>query len=332
MQELQESTVDPDTAMEIAPEAVAAADSAAACAASVQVEETGRRSWRGFSLAGVLLSLAFHGGVLAAGLAWAKSESGAVKELSEAISVAMTLTSVIEAADDSPSPDTAASDATAAAREGNSLATETAAVPATEIEAAPPPAAEVAVVDPEAVAVPPPQGLEVIEGSHEGGEAAGHASGDPQPVDPPKASKETPSEDAKPKRETAKPPKPERDQSKDKQRTAALQEGGVTAKARSGSVASSGRVSASKGDLVGYKARVNARVAGNKPAGSGGRGTATVSFGVSSSGGLTYARLSRSSGSAALDSAAVAAVRRSGPFGPTPTGGALSFSFSFFFR
>jgi protein TonB len=83
---------------------------------------------------------------------------------------------------------------------------------------------------------------------------------------------------------------------------------------------------------VGYKARVNARVAGNKPAGSGGRGTATVSFGVSSSGGLTYARLSRSSGSAALDSAAVAAVRRSGPFGPTPTGGALSFSFSFFFR
>ncbi len=292
-----------------------------------------RRAWRRLSsFASVALSLAFHGGVLAAGLAWAKSDSGAVKELSEAISIEMALTSVLESADDSPIPDTAASDASAAQKQGNSAAVESVeAIPAPEIESRPPPVAEVAVVEPEAVAVPPPEGLEVIEGSHDGGEAAGRTNGDPQPTAPPKANKEE-REEAKTERETVKPPKPERSQSKDKQRTAALQEGGVTAKARSGSVASSGRVSASTGNLISYKQRVNARVAGNKPGGSGGRGTATVSFGVSGSGGLTYARLSRSSGSSALDSAAVAAVRRSGPFGPTPTGGSLSFSFSFYFR
>ena len=321
-----------DTVIETAPGVCAAEP---ACASAVQGIEAGsdRRTWRGLSsFASVILSLAFHGGVLAAGLAWAKSESGAVKDLSEAISIEMTLTSVTESVDDSPIPDTAASDASAALRDGNSEAVESVqAVPTAQIEVKPPPAAEVAVVEPEAVAVPPPEGLEVIEGTHDGGEAAGRTNGDPQPLAPPKANKDEP-EETKTERETAKPPKPERAQSKDKQRTAALQQGGVTAKARSGSVASSGRVSASRGDLVGYKQRVNARVAGNKPGGSGGRGTATVSFGVSSSGGLTYARLSRSSGSPALDGAAVAAVRRSGPFGPTPTGGPLSFSFSFYFR
>lgn len=290
------------------------------------------RPRRALPAVGVLLSLAFHGGVLAAGLAWAKSESGAVADLSEAISIEMTLTSVIEAADDSPVPDTAASEASATLREGNSVTTEAAAVPSAELETQSPPAAEVAVVDPEALAVPPPQGLEVIEGSLGSEEATGHTSGDPNPVDPPKANKEEPREDAKAKREAEKAPKPERSQSKDKQRTAALEEGGVKAKARSGSVASSGRVSASTGNLVDYKQRVNARVAGNKPGGSGARGTATVSFGVSASGSLSYARLSRSSGSAALDNAAVAAVRRAGPFGPTPTGSSLSFSFSFYFR
>lgn len=291
------------------------------------------RGWRGVSsFASVALSLAFHGGVLAAGLAWAKSGSGAVKELSEAISIEMSVTSVLESADDSPIPDTAASDASAALKVGNSETVESVeAVPAPEIESKPT-VTEVAVLEPEAVAVPPPEGLQVIEGTHEGGEATGQASGDPQPTEPPKANKEKEREDTKAERETEKAPKPERSQSKDKQRTAALQEGGVTAKARSGSVASSGRVSASTGNLVSYKQRVNARVAGNKPGGSGARGTATVSFGVSGSGSLTYARLSRSSGSPSLDGAAVAAVRRSGPFGPTPTGGPLSFSFSFYFR
>lgn len=337
MHELQErSAAYSEAAMEAAP-ASAAADGPRAGAEPAPDGRSGRNARRGFSLASVLLSLAFHGGVLAAGLAWAKSETGTVEDLTGAISVELAVSSVLEAAHDSPIPDTAASEAAAAERDGNSEALESVqSVPLSEIEARPPPPAEVVVVvvEPKAIAVPPPEGLEVIEGAHDGGEAAGYLLGDKEVREPPKANQETPREDAKPERETAKQPTPERPQreAKDKQQKAALQQGGVTARARSGSVASSGRVSASTGDMLGYKARVNARVAGNKPSSGGGRGTATVSFGVSGSGGLAYARLKSSSGSAALDSAAVAAVRRAAPFPPTPTGGSLSFSFSFYFR
>lgn len=292
-------------------------------------------TWRSASsAAGVAMSLAIHGAVLAAGLAWAKSDSGAIEELSEAISIEMTMTSVEESVDESPLQDTAASPDSTAPKVGGSEEIRAETPRAEELEARPPPASEVAVVEPDAVPVPPPKGLEVIEGTLDGGEATGRASGEEDVELPLKANKEDRPEEGKAKREAVRPTpdKPRPDDAKDRQRTAALQQGGVASKARSGSVASSGRVSASTGNLVSYKQRVNARVAGNKPAGSGANGTATVSFGVTASGSLSYARLSRSSGSPAADAAAVAAVRRAGPFGPTPTGGPLGFSFSFYFR
>lgn len=108
------------------------------------------------------------------------------------------------------------------------------------------------------------------------------------------------------------------------------------AKSSSGSskkAAKGGRASASSGDLMGYAARVRARVASNRPAGAGMRGTAVVSFGVTSGGGLAYARLSRSSGNSSLDEAALSAVRRAAPFPPPPSGASrLSFSVPFSFR
>jgi len=84
-----------------------------------------------------------------------------------------------------------------------------------------------------------------------------------------------------------------------------------------------------------YAARVRAKVARHKPPGNGHRGIATVSFGASLSGGLAYARLARSSGSATLDRAALGAVRRAAPFGSPPAGaspGQLRFSVPFYFR
>jgi protein TonB len=50
---------------------------------------------------------------------------------------------------------------------------------------------------------------------------------------------------------------------------------------------------------------------------------------------LAYATLSRSSGNAALDQAALAAVRRAAPFGAPPSGTSsaqLRFSIPFYFR
>jgi protein TonB len=77
---------------------------------------------------------------------------------------------------------------------------------------------------------------------------------------------------------------------------------------------------------------VRARVAGNKPATSGYRGRAVVAFGVTRSGGLAYARIRRSSGSAALDRLALGAVRGAAPFPPPPPGATRQFSIPFNFQ
>jgi len=111
--------------------------------------------------------------------------------------------------------------------------------------------------------------------------------------------------------------------------------GGPSARTRASGKTSGGRVSASRGSVISYAARVRAKVARNKPSSAGHRGVARVSFGVSRSGGLSYARLSRSSGSSALDRAALRAVQRAAPFGAPPPGASpaqLRFSIPFYFR
>lgn len=87
-----------------------------------------------------------------------------------------------------------------------------------------------------------------------------------------------------------------------------------------GAGAKSGRVSASRGSLTSYIGMLRARLARHKPDGVTARGTAKVAFAISASGRLIYARLSHSSGSAALDVAAVRAVRAAAPFPPPPGG------------
>jgi protein TonB len=56
------------------------------------------------------------------------------------------------------------------------------------------------------------------------------------------------------------------------------------------------------------------------------RGTAVVAFNISGNGGLASVSLARSSGSSALDQAAVQLVRGAGPFPPPPEGAQRSFS------
>jgi protein TonB len=59
---------------------------------------------------------------------------------------------------------------------------------------------------------------------------------------------------------------------------------------------------------------------------SGASGAATVSFSISGGGALVGARVTGSSGSAALDAQAASMVRSASPYPPTPTGGTVSLS------
>jgi protein TonB len=183
-------------------------------------------------------------------------------------------------------------------------------------EAAAPTAVRTANIDPDAVdATEEP--LEVLQGSGEPAEALPEKAVEPKPDAKPEERKKKKSEESKAERS--------------RRQTA----GGPTSRANASNGATSGRASASRGSVLSYAARVRAKVAGNKPGGRGHRGTARVSFGVSSSGGLAFAHLSRSSGNSALDQAALSAVRRAAPFGPPPAGTSaaqLRFSIPFYFR
>lgn len=149
-------------------------------------------------------------------------------------------------------------------------------------------------------------------------------------------------EEKKPAREEQEKPKKKAEKASEKPKqptqkaeTDPSKKGGAASRASSSTKAGSGRVSASSGDIAGYAARVRARVAGNRPSSGGKKGTVVVSFGVSSSGGLTYVRLGRSSGVPALDQAVLSAVWRAAPFPPPPAGtpsSRLGFAVPFYFR
>jgi colicin import membrane protein len=117
------------------------------------------------------------------------------------------------------------------------------------------------------------------------------------------------------------------------QRKAAKANGGATGS--QGTRASSGRVSASQGDIRNYGAIVRARIARNSPAARGAKGNARIAIALSTSGGLISARIVTSSGNVELDRSALAAVHRSSPFPPPPKGATrdqLSFTIPFQFH
>lgn len=77
----------------------------------------------------------------------------------------------------------------------------------------------------------------------------------------------------------------------------------------------------SRAAVSSYTGRVYAHLARHKryPGGTSDRGRATVTFTLSASGGVSGIRLARSSGSAALDQAALSMVQRASPFPPIPS-------------
>lgn len=70
--------------------------------------------------------------------------------------------------------------------------------------------------------------------------------------------------------------------------------------------------------LATYRQRLNAHLQRFKGGGAGGSGSVMAIFTVSRSGGVSGARVSHSSGNAALDNEAVATIRRAAPLPPIP--------------
>ena len=319
-----------------------------------------------FKCVSVIASLALHGAAAAAMLVWFEPRPGAISVPTEAISVEIITSDVVEATERAAlteasaaasAPDVQAGSALEAPEQQQAEKHEPAASqpvkePAEEadheppreietsrkaaetpepLEKTPPPVAQAAPAEQETAKLDDAL-IEVVPG---GEEAPTKASDVPEQAqtkdirksDPPAAVQ--PSQKAREQKET-------KDKSaRSKTASAPSRKGGDPSRAARASKATPARASASTGAAINYAAIVRARVASRRPPGRGARGTVQVTFGVSPSGGLTFANVSRSSGDPSLDRSVLAAVRSAAPFPAPPAGASLrqrQFSMPFHFQ
>lgn len=261
--------------------------------------------------ASAAISLAMHGAVFAAALLWIDDTPGAIELQTDAVSVELFHTDVIESLTEQHAT-SAPVLSSAEVEAGNSTHSATAAR-MEEVQESTVSSSEVA------NHVESTEELEVIKGESI------------SEIAPPPEAK--PSDDKRMERlKRVKPVKATEPKDAKASDRAPSKKGGQRSRSANGSQGSSGRVSASTGSAINYAAIVRARVAGRKPAGGGRRGTVVVAFGVTRSGGLSYASIARSSGDRGLDSSVLSAVRSAGPFPAPPPGAQLRFSMPFYFR
>jgi protein TonB len=284
------------------------------------------------------VSLALHAAAATLVLmTWSKNELGVLSEPTPAISLELVASPVLENAPVDVRETQAGAASSVAQEVGSDADSESKSiseVKPSESVAPEPPAETLPTPAPAALASVAAPSDTVIAGTAEAEDAL------PPPAAPEeKKSEPTPRRDEKlaekPRKRAEKKPTETKTAKKTDEADAPTRKKGGAASRANASAAGASRASASAGSIAGYAARVRARVAGNKPSGRGAHGTPWVSFGVSSSGGLSYARLSRSSGNGALDQAALSAVRRSAPFPPPPAGvppGRLTFTMPFYFK
>jgi len=249
---------------------------------------------------------------------------GVVTQQTDAISVEMTASTILEAVESTASIAVAASVPTAT-QEGNPTPSSAAAVPLTKVEES---AVETPVMETVKAAeivpiTPPDDPLQVVKGA-----------GEPSEVVDAKVAQPTKEEEQKQQEKKEKTEKEKEEVKVEQQQAAPQVSGGVTARSTA-SAESQAKVSASRGSILSYAAGIRAKVARNKPTGFGRSGEVEISFGVTPTGDLSYANLAQSSGNTRLDEAALEAIRRSAPFGPPPadaTPSQLRFSIPFYFR
>jgi protein TonB len=275
----------------------------------VEFERAGRVG--AIRVASACTSFALHVVIFALAALWVSHRSGLVEEESAAVTVELLYTGGVEQLP---------------AEEISEVAQDAArAVTAAEA----PETTELKEVAEEATAVPgvapATDGMDVIKGSEAAEEAVG-TSAEAKPDPDKSVGRQRQADAPKPTRE---PPKPERPKTAKPERESPAESTSVGAKAKAP------RASASTGSVLNYASRVRAKVSGHVPRSGAGKGSVVVSFGVSSSGGLSYARIAKSSGNAAIDRSVLAGVRASSPFPPPPAGASpaqLRFSVSFHFK
>jgi periplasmic protein TonB len=249
---------------------------------------------------------------------------GVVTQQTDAISVELTASTILEAVESTASIAVAASVPTAT-QEGNPTPSSAAAVPLTKVEesAVETPMMETVKVAEIVPVTPPDDPLQVVKGA-----------GEPSEVVDAKVAQQTKEEEQKQQEKKEKTEKEKEEVKVEQQQAAPQVSGGVTARSTA-SAESQAKVSASRGSILSYAAGIRAKVARNKPTGFGRSGEVEISFGVTPTGDLSYANLAQSSGNTRLDEAALEAIRRSAPFGPPPadaTPSQLRFSIPFYFR
>ena len=115
---------------------------------------------------------------------------------------------------------------------------------------------------------------------------------------------------------------------------AGKQDGKATAKAASSGTVKSKKASASSGNAAAanYPGKVFAKIARTRQRNAGGRGVVHVSVHVSASGQAVSSAVSRSSGNARVDKAALAHIKRAAPFPKPPPGARTRFVIPIEFR
>ncbi|MBY0561960.1 TonB family protein [Hyphomicrobium sp.] len=268
---------------------------------------------------GALLSLTLHGSVLASFLYWVDQKPGAVEQPTEAISLEVLKSEVLETVKASPS--VAAVSVQSVEATSGEVAESSAAARPVEVketrEDRPAHDIEVQVTELEESSSEP-EGIDVVRGALDSEIGAGLEVTETEP---------NPAEKAVRKLLKRRELRPDRTRPSDTR-----QKGAASIRASSRSKQSAGRISASAGSAVNYAALVRARVVAQKPSGGGDHGTAVVEFSVSGSGALRSARIARSSGNSSLDGRVMVAVRNAAPFPPPPAGANLNFAMPFYFK
>jgi TonB family protein len=270
----------------------------------------------------VSVSVALHVSLVVLAVFWISRAPGLIQEMSDAISVEMLHTNMTEQYQTEELSEVVEVPAQAAQAADPLPVSELQAVEAQDAQAAPSVSSEL------------DEGMEALRGNAETDDAIGVEKHEDKPKEAQadgemrdQKARESERRKERTEQRPAVEPPDKQTSTKLKKATAETDSAGAKAKAP--------RVSGSTGSVLNYGSRVRAEVAGHVPRSGAGKGTVVVSFGVTPSGGLAYARISRSSGNAAIDRSVLAGVRASSPF-PAPPAGAspsqLRFSASFQFR